>query len=92
MDILSKTNMIDYTIDIRKQLYPKDEVPETLKSRRAHVVSQLQELQQEVEPILQIMGNAEAMKSMENLRDSKALINFLSKEYNVSLTDLLAFI
>lgn len=28
LDILSKTNMIDYTIDIRKQLYPNVEVPE----------------------------------------------------------------
>jgi translation initiation factor 3 subunit E len=28
LDILSKTNMVDYAIDIRKQLYPKEEVPE----------------------------------------------------------------
>lgn len=28
LNILSKTNMIDYTIDIRKQLYPNLEVPE----------------------------------------------------------------
>lgn len=28
LDILSKTNMIDYAIDIRKQLYPNFEVPE----------------------------------------------------------------
>lgn len=26
--ILSKTNMIDYVIDIRMQLYPDEEVPE----------------------------------------------------------------
>lgn len=49
-----------------------------------HVVAQLQELQQEVEPILQIMGNDEVMKNMENMRDSKTLINFLAKDYNVS--------
>jgi len=28
LDILSKTNMVDYTIDIRRQLYPNVEVPE----------------------------------------------------------------
>jgi hypothetical protein len=28
LDILSKTNMVDYAIDIRKQLYPDEEVPE----------------------------------------------------------------
>lgn len=28
LDILSKTNMLDYAIDIRKQLHPNAEVPE----------------------------------------------------------------
>lgn len=75
--------MVDYAIDIRKQLYPKEDVPEELKERRVHVVTQLQELQHEVEPILQLMGDDEVMKNMENMRDSKTLINFLSKEYAV---------
>ncbi|KAK9707634.1 eIF3 subunit 6 N terminal domain [Popillia japonica] len=80
LDILSKTNMVDYAIDIRKQLYPKEDVPEELKERRVHVVTQLQELQHEVEPILQLMGDDEVMKNMENMRDSKTLINFLYDE------------
>lgn len=83
LDILSKTNMIDYAIDIRKQLFPSEEDPEDLKLKRAHVVSQLQELQEEVEPILKIMRDDEIMKNMENMRDSKTLINFLSKDYKV---------
>ncbi|KAL1516966.1 hypothetical protein ABEB36_000793 [Hypothenemus hampei] len=85
LDILSKTNMIDYAIDIRKQLYPREEVPEDLKQRRQHVVAQLQELQQEVEPILQIMANEESMKNMENMRDSKTLIAYLEKEVNFDM-------
>ncbi|XP_017775935.1 PREDICTED: eukaryotic translation initiation factor 3 subunit E-like [Nicrophorus vespilloides] len=84
-EILSKTNMIDYAIDIRKLLYKDDEVMESLKSRRAHVVAQLHELQMEVEPILKIMGNDDVMKNMENMRDSKALINFLSKDYDFDI-------
>lgn len=28
LDILSKTNMVDFEIDIRKMLYPEDDVPE----------------------------------------------------------------
>ncbi|XP_066260229.1 eukaryotic translation initiation factor 3 subunit E isoform X2 [Euwallacea similis] len=80
LEILSKTNMIDYAIDIRKQLYPRDEIPDDLKQRRQHVVAQLQELQQRVEPILTIMGNEDIMKNMENMRDSKTLITYLEKE------------
>jgi translation initiation factor 3 subunit E len=30
LDILSKTNMLDYAIDIRKQLHPNAEVPEVI--------------------------------------------------------------
>lgn len=75
--------MVDYVIDIRKLLYPDEDVPEDLKKRRVYVVSQLQELQQEVKPILEIMGNEEVMKNMENMRDSKTLINYLSKDFKV---------
>lgn len=85
LDILSKTNMVDYVIDIRKLLYPDEDVPEDLKQRRFHVVAQLQELQQEVKPILEIMGDEEVMKNMENMRDSKTLINYLSKDYKVGI-------
>lgn len=63
-----------------------------LKSRRVHVVSQLQELQDDVEPIMTIMGNDEVMKNMENMRDSKTLINFLSKDYNVSYINTFNFV
>lgn len=28
LEILSKTNMIDYVIDIRRMLYPKEDTPE----------------------------------------------------------------
>nr|QBH73837.1 eukaryotic translation initiation factor 3 subunit E [Eurycantha calcarata] len=85
LDILSKTNMVDYAIDIRKQLYPTQEVPESLKNRRVQVVSQLQELQGEVASILKFMSDDEVMKTMETLRDSKALINYLTKEYDFKI-------
>ncbi|XP_063245026.1 eukaryotic translation initiation factor 3 subunit E [Bacillus rossius redtenbacheri] len=85
LDILSKTNMVDYAIDIRKQLYPTQEVPEALKNRRVQVVSQLQELQVEVASILKFMSDDEVMKTMETLRDSKALLNYLTKEFDFKI-------
>lgn len=54
-----------------------------LKVRRLYVVSQLKELQDKVQPILDIMGNDEVMQNMENMRDSKTLINYLSKDFKV---------
>ncbi|XP_033232233.1 eukaryotic translation initiation factor 3 subunit E isoform X2 [Belonocnema kinseyi] len=82
LDILSKTNMIDYAIDIRKQLYPDLEVPAELKSRRANVVQELQLLQNNCSVVLQLMNNEDIMKKMESMRDSKALNNFLTQEHN----------
>ncbi|XP_063977636.1 eukaryotic translation initiation factor 3 subunit E-like isoform X2 [Diachasmimorpha longicaudata] len=83
--ILSKTNMIDYAIDIRMQLYPDVEVPETLKSRRAEVVQELGVLQNSVSVVVSIMNNEKAMKKMEEMRDSKALNNYLTQELDFQI-------
>lgn len=85
LDILSKTNMIDYAIDIRNQLYPKEDIPDTLKERRQMVVDKLQELQRVVDPILHILNDDEVMRNMETMRDSKTLINYLSKDYKFEI-------
>lgn len=77
--------MVDYIIDIRKLLYPNEPVPTDMKERRQHVVGQLQALQAQLEPILNMLVDDEVMKSMENMRDSKTLINYLSKEFQVMI-------
>lgn len=84
--------MIDYVIDIRKLLYPNEEIPDDLKQRRVQVVNQLHALQQEVQPILDIMNDEEVMKNMENMRDSKTLINYLSKDSKVNKLMVFQFI
>jgi translation initiation factor 3 subunit E len=55
-----------------------------LKNRRAQVVAELTELQQEVDLVSKLMSNDELMKTMETMRDPKALLNHLQKEYDVS--------
>ncbi|XP_067012368.1 eukaryotic translation initiation factor 3 subunit E [Anabrus simplex] len=85
LEILSKTNMLDYAIDIRKQLYPTEDVPESLKERRVQVVSQLQKLQQDVEPIVALLADEEVMKTMGTMRDPKTLFNYLLNEYKITL-------
>lgn len=56
-----------------------------IKTRRSIVLSQLQELQDAVEPVLKLMQHDEVMKTMETMRDSKMLINYLTtnKEFEV---------
>lgn len=80
LDIISKTKMIDYTIDIRKLLNHKCEIPEEFKMKRAEVVQELCTLQDDVAVVMALMSDEEIMKKMENMRDSKALNTYLTQE------------
>jgi len=57
-----------------------------IKSRRADVLQELGVLQNNVAVVLALMNNEEIMKKMENMRDSKALNNYLTQESDVSRT------
>lgn len=83
LNMLQRTNMLDYIIDIRQMLYPMED-PETHKARRNTVVATLQQLQSEASVIMNIMSNEDAMKQMETMRDSKTLINYLQTQFDVS--------
>lgn len=57
-----------------------------IKSRRNIILTQLQELQDAVDPVLRLMRRDDVMKTMETMRDSKMLINYLTtnKEFEVT--------
>ncbi|KAL7301888.1 eukaryotic translation initiation factor 3 subunit E [Trichogramma pretiosum] len=80
LDTLSKTNMIDYLIDVKKQVYPDIDVPEEMKARRQEILTELQRLQEKNKTVLQLINDEKLMKKMESMRDSKTLIKFLSEE------------
>lgn len=54
-----------------------------IKARRADVLQELSVLQNNVSVVLALMNNEEVMKKMENMRDSKALNNYLTQESDV---------
>jgi predicted TIM-barrel fold metal-dependent hydrolase len=58
-------------------------IKQDLKHRRAQVVAELTELQNEVELVYKLMQNEEVMQNMETIRDPKALLNHLTKEFEV---------
>jgi len=79
LEIVNKTNMIDYTMDTRKRLNLSQEMPEELAQRKAEVLATLKQLQSEVAPI---MKATELLKNGESIKDSKTFVNALQKEYN----------
>lgn len=87
LEILKKTNMVDYYVDILRTLSETDDSikPTDHTAERQRIVEQLQELQVSVKPILDIMDNDEIMKEMEGLRDPKALVNYLTSNYKFNM-------
>jgi translation initiation factor 3 subunit E len=72
--------MIDYTTDIRKRLSLAESMPEELVQKRATVLDKLKELQADIKPLMDCIGEIQARDTM---KDSKMLVNVIQSEYNV---------
>lgn len=79
LQTVSKTNMVDYTMDIRERLNMGKELPEELSKRRANVLVKLKELQTEVAPLMKCM---EELKNPDSMKDSKSIVHALQQEFD----------
>lgn len=62
-----------------------------MKTRRDEIVSQLHQLQSEVNVVMNFLGDDKVMKTMETMRDPKTLSTYLTKEFNVSFITVIIF-
>lgn len=81
LETVNRTNMIDYTTDIRKRLSLTESMPEELIQKRQTVLDKLKELQADIKPLMDCIGEIQARDTM---KDSKMLVNVIQSEYNVS--------
>lgn len=79
LETVSKTNMVDYTMDIRERLNMGNELPEELTKRRSNVLVKLKELQTEVAPLMKCM---EELKNPDTMKDSKSIVHALQQEFD----------
>ena len=63
LELLSKTNMVDFAMDVFRQLYDDKEVPKELKDKRVSVVAELKSLQSAVVPITTVIGGIRSLKN-----------------------------
>ncbi|KAJ8683606.1 hypothetical protein QAD02_019398 [Eretmocerus hayati] len=89
LDVLSKTNMLDYLIDVKQQLYPEIDVKKEEESRRDEILAELVRLQDNAQIIIDLINEEKVMKKMESMRDSMALIKFLAdeKDFRIDMMD-----
>jgi translation initiation factor 3 subunit E len=81
LQLIEKTNMVDYAVDIYQQLNGTDEVPESLLQRRVDVVSKLKSLESAVKPITEFLSNEDNVNLLK--QDKTQNQAFLLKEFQI---------
>lgn len=84
LDLLSKTNMVDFAIEIHESLNPDDPHPQELINKRAEVVAQIKKSKTDAAAILDIFGDEDFQKQVQNARpgEYKTLISYLEQHHD----------
>lgn len=77
LHLISKTNMIDYAVDIHKMIYPDSEAPAELIQKRSNVFKKLERLDKLNQPFLSMFSEPEVREKLQRSRDSRDLIESL---------------
>ncbi|KAF8398324.1 hypothetical protein HHK36_017251 [Tetracentron sinense] len=81
IELLNKTNMVDYAMDIHKNLYQTEDVPQDMIDRRAEVVARLKSLEEAAAPLISFLQNP---SSFQELRaDKQYNLQMLSERYQI---------
>ncbi|PON38926.1 Eukaryotic translation initiation factor 3 subunit E [Trema orientale] len=79
IELLNKTNMVDYAMDIHKSLYHTEDVPQDMVERRAEVVARLKALEDSAAPLVTFLQNPAAVQELR--ADKQYNLQMLNERY-----------
>ncbi|XP_042479411.1 eukaryotic translation initiation factor 3 subunit E-like [Macadamia integrifolia] len=81
IELLNKTNMVDYAMDIHKSLYHTEEVPQDMVDRRVEVVARLKSLEESAAPLISFLQNPNSVQELRS--DKQYNIQMLKERYQI---------
>lgn len=81
IELLSKTNMVDYAMDIHKTLYHTDDVPQDMVGRRVEVVASLKALEEGAAPLVIFLQNEDKVQELR--ADKQYNLQMLQERYQI---------
>ncbi|KAK4281914.1 hypothetical protein QN277_013358 [Acacia crassicarpa] len=81
IELLNKTNMVDYAMDIHKSLYHTEDVPQEMVDMRAEVVARLKAQEEAAAPLVSFLQNANAVQDLK--ADKQYNLQMLSERYQI---------
>ncbi|KAI9294211.1 eukaryotic translation initiation factor 3, subunit 6 [Neoconidiobolus thromboides FSU 785] len=79
-DLLSKTNMVDFTAKLYKELNSTEEVPEEFIVKREKVLSNLEELNKQAQKVMDVIENPEVISALR--QDKEFNLKFLNENHD----------
>lgn len=64
LDLLNKTNMLDYAVDLYKKQHPDQPEPKEMNDRRKEVIKTMQSLEKECAPLLELFKDEALVKQL----------------------------
>ncbi|CAH8384659.1 unnamed protein product [Eruca vesicaria subsp. sativa] len=81
IELLNKTNMVDYAMDIHKSLYHTEDAPQDMVERRAEVVARLKSLEEAAAPLVTFLLNPAAVQELR--ADKQYNLQMLKERYQI---------
>jgi len=78
--MLEKTNMVDFAMEVYRDLNPEG-TGQSLLDRREEVVAEMKKMKMESTPILAIFEEEDVQQQVTSSRDHKSLITYLEENY-----------